>query len=80
MASESLDELSNVSFTDVLDQDSRPTFVIDLDPDDLDTASTKEVILPIFCNAALRTFEQLLDAITGDDTAPIVRGSSLDKL
>lgn len=61
----SLDELNSVSFTDIFDQDGRPAFVLDLDPD-LESASTTNVIQPIFCNAALRSHDRLLDAILGD--------------
>jgi PAS domain S-box-containing protein len=56
-----VDELNTLGFRDILEQDSRPTFVIDLDPDE----GGPHAILPIFCNAALRTHESLLDAILG---------------
>lgn len=59
--SQSADELSSLGFRDILEQDSRPTFVIDLDPDE----GGSRAILPIFCNAALRTHEPLLDAVLG---------------
>jgi hypothetical protein len=54
-------ELDNLSLKEILDQDSRPTFVIDLDPDYI----VGHTIRPIFCNAALRQHTQLLDSITG---------------
>lgn len=53
-----------LSIKDVLDADSRPTFVIDLDPD-LPTSSSNSAIDPIFCNAALRSHERLLDSVLG---------------
>jgi PAS domain S-box-containing protein len=56
-----VDELNSVGFRDILEQDSRPTFVIDLDPDE----GGSHAILPLFCNAALRTHEPLLDSIMG---------------
>jgi hypothetical protein len=58
---EAFNELDQLSLKEILDQDSRPTFVIDLDPD-YPVGST---IQPIFCNAALRVHDQLLDNITG---------------
>lgn len=56
------DEFSAVNVVELLDQDSRPTFVIDLDPDEAIGATQ---IVPVFCNTALRLHERLLDAIVG---------------
>lgn len=50
---------------EVLDADSRPTFVIDLDPDEPSPPATT-VINPIFCNTALRSHERLFDAVLGN--------------
>jgi hypothetical protein len=58
---EAFTELDQLSLKEILDQDSRPTFVIDLDPD----YPVGNTIQPIFCNAALRLHDQLLDSITG---------------
>lgn len=63
--SQSVDELNSVGFRDILEQDSRPTFVIDLDPDE-DFFTGSHTIVPLYCNAALRTHESLLDAILGN--------------
>ncbi|KAK1758090.1 hypothetical protein QBC47DRAFT_373685 [Echria macrotheca] len=53
---------------DLLDADSRPTFVIDLDPDEHTPSGNKaKVLLPIFSNAALRLHERLFDALIGID-------------
>ncbi|KAM0277436.1 hypothetical protein ACHAQH_005800 [Verticillium albo-atrum] len=60
----SLLELQTLTITEVLDQDSRPTFVIDLDPDEGITIGAKR-IWPVFYNSALRLHEQLLDAVLG---------------
>lgn len=60
----SLSEFDGLSITELLDQDSRPTFVIDLDPDEEITIDAKRII-PIFCNAALRSHERLQDVILG---------------
>ncbi|CAN8103179.1 unnamed protein product [Discula destructiva] len=49
---------------EVLDADSRPTFVIDLDPD-LPPRNITSAIEPVFCNAALRSHERLLDTVLG---------------
>jgi hypothetical protein len=58
---EAFDELDKLSLREILDQDSRPTFVIDLDPD----YAVGYSIQPVFCNAALRTHDQLRDSIGG---------------
>ena len=64
--SEPVDELSALGLKEVLDQDPRPTFVLDLDPDD-GAPDTLSAIAPVFCNAALRLHERLFDAIVGRD-------------
>ena len=63
------DELNALAIREVLDADSRPTFVLDLDPDDNSSpdAVKDHAILPVFCNAALRLHEQLFDALIGLD-------------
>ncbi|KAK8063075.1 hypothetical protein PG997_015172 [Apiospora hydei] len=60
----SLNEFNALTITEVLEQDSRPTFVIDLDPDESITIGSAR-ILPVFCNSALRLHEPLHDAILG---------------
>ncbi|KAK7959013.1 uncharacterized protein PG986_003867 [Apiospora aurea] len=60
----SLDEFNALTITEVLEQDSRPTFVIDLDPDESVTIGSAR-ILPVFCNSALRLHEPLHDTILG---------------
>ncbi|KAK0712313.1 hypothetical protein B0T21DRAFT_376400 [Apiosordaria backusii] len=72
---EDLDLLESIR--EVLDADSRPTFVLDLDPDDpLPITPTNttgsptgraKVLLPVFCNAALRLYERLYDGLIGID-------------
>ncbi|KAI9150441.1 Hybrid signal transduction histidine kinase K [Paramyrothecium foliicola] len=67
MEVDSVDELDELSLKEVLDADSRPTFVIDLDPDlDLPSGGHK-LLLPVFCNTALRLHERLLDGLVGPD-------------
>lgn len=61
--------LDALSITEVLDADSRPTFIIDLDPDDPQCQVNKN-ILPVFCNAALRLHERLLDVVLGNGLSP----------
>lgn len=58
---EAFSELDKLSFREILDQDSRPTFIIDLDPD----YPVGHAIHPIFCNAALRLHDRLLDGVVG---------------
>jgi PAS domain S-box-containing protein len=65
--SQSVDELNSLGFKEILEQDSRPTFVIDLDPDE-ELNEGAHAIVPIFCNAALRTHEHLLDAVLGQSS------------
>ncbi|RYP67705.1 hypothetical protein DL771_007112 [Monosporascus sp. 5C6A] len=57
-------EFDTLSITEVLDEDPRPTFAIDLDPDGSIIIGSKRVS-PIFCNSALRLHERLLDAVVG---------------
>lgn len=59
--------LEALSIKDVLDADSRPTFVIDLDPDD-PSCHVTDTVAPVFCNAALRLHERLLDAVLGNSS------------
>jgi hypothetical protein len=58
---ESFLELDKLSLKDILDQDSRPTFVVDLDA----SYVVDHAIQPIFSNAALRVRKLLLASITG---------------
>jgi len=60
-----MEESNEIGVGEVLDADSRPTFVIDLDPDE-PIGDTRRII-PVFCNAALRLHERLSTAIFGDD-------------
>ncbi|KAK7750759.1 hypothetical protein SLS62_007311 [Diatrype stigma] len=64
----SREQFSSLSITEILDQDPRPTFVIDLDPDDSVTTNAKS-LSPIFCNSALRVHESLFDVVVGRDAA-----------
>jgi hypothetical protein len=66
----SLDELNNIGIKEVLEQDPRPTFILDLDPDDLSTVSVEGDLKLLFCNESLRSHHLLLDSIVGgsDDT------------
>jgi PAS domain S-box-containing protein len=56
-----MNELDSLSLKEILDEDSRPTFIIDLDPDFVNENIT---IQPVFCNAALKLHSRLLDSIT----------------
>ncbi|KAJ4425107.1 hypothetical protein N0V82_000162 [Gnomoniopsis sp. IMI 355080] len=70
------DVFGGLSIKAVLDADSRPTFVLDLDPDDPSPIITS-TIDPIFCNLALKTHERLLDAVLGHtSTAEVCDGSA----
>ncbi|KAF5022696.1 hypothetical protein F66182_5244 [Fusarium sp. NRRL 66182] len=60
------DELDRVNIRDLLNADSRPTFVIDLDPDQ-DSPPPSTSIQPVFCNTALSTHERLLDSVRGQE-------------
>lgn len=65
-----MDGLDALGIREVLDADSRPTFIIDLDPDQ-PSRSVSTCIAPVFCNAALRSHDRLLDAVLGRDTPGI---------
>ncbi|KAJ4354374.1 uncharacterized protein N0V89_006109 [Didymosphaeria variabile] len=68
---EAVKELDAIGFREILDQDPRPTFVLDLDSDYLDYGGIKTSIRPIFCNAALSLHDRLLDRITGSSTEDV---------
>ncbi|KAJ4148620.1 hypothetical protein LMH87_003081 [Akanthomyces muscarius] len=61
-------ELDALRLWEILDADSRPTFVLDLDPN-VDSAATcnlvtfKDTIVPVFCNEALRLHERLYESL-----------------
>jgi PAS domain S-box-containing protein len=78
MDAEAGDELSTLAIREILDADSRPTFVLDLDPDEnLPPDAVKDhAILPVFCNAALRLHEQLFDALIGLDAQGLTTGKA----
>jgi hypothetical protein len=61
-----LEELDAIAITEILDHDSRPTFIIDLGHD-LDTVFSPDKLPPIFCNTSLRLYERVLDTIAGDE-------------
>lgn len=65
-----MDGLDALGIREVLDADSRPTFIIDLDPDQ-PSRSVSTCIAPVFCNAALRSHDRLLDAVLGRDTPAV---------
>ncbi|KAJ4987649.1 hsp90-like protein, partial [Stagonosporopsis vannaccii] len=56
-----MQELDSLSLKEILDEDPRPTFIIDLDPD---FAKADSTIHPVFCNAALKLHSRLLDSIS----------------
>ncbi|KAG5806216.1 hypothetical protein H9Q74_011908 [Fusarium xylarioides] len=65
MESDVAHDLDKLNIRDILNADSRPTFIIDLDPDD-ETPLRSKAIQPVFFNSALATHERLLDAIRGE--------------
>ncbi|WPH02699.1 Hypothetical protein R9X50_00556500 [Acrodontium crateriforme] len=60
--------LNDVGMWEIFDQDCRPTFVIDLDPD-LDEPAPTDKLAPLFGNTALTTYELLWDAVRGAGTS-----------
>lgn len=60
-------ELESIGIREILDQDSRPTFVIDLDPD-IDGATNTKVLAPLFGNSSLKIYERLWDVVCGYTT------------
>ncbi|RGP73090.1 hybrid signal transduction histidine kinase k [Fusarium longipes] len=79
MESDIADDLDTLNIRDILNADSRPTFIIDLDPDDESPLPSK-IIQPVFCNTALTTHERLFDWVRGEETcdAPTEPVSYLD--
>nr|AAR30121.1 putative histidine kinase HHK16p [[Gibberella] fujikuroi var. moniliformis] len=67
MESDIAHDLDKLNIRDILNADSRPTFIIDLDPDD-ETPLRSKAIQPVFCNSALATHERLLDAVRGEQS------------
>ncbi|KAJ4258048.1 hypothetical protein NW762_008188 [Fusarium torreyae] len=67
MESEIADDLSKLNIREVLNADSRPTFIIDLDPDEESPPRLRN-IQPVFFNTALGTHERLLDSVRGEET------------
>ena len=67
-----LQELNRVPIWDILDQDSRPAFVLDLDPDIIGAPVDVLALFPSFGNSALTTHETLWDAARG------MRGDDLE--
>lgn len=59
------DDLDALSIRETLDVDSRPTFILDLDPDDDQLPGDGSIIAPVFCNSALRSHEPLFDLVVG---------------
>jgi hypothetical protein len=68
MESDIADDLDKLNIRDVLNADSRPTFIIDLDPDD-ESPLPSNGIHPVFCNTALTTHERLFDSVRGEETS-----------
>jgi hypothetical protein len=68
LAQDAFLELDTISLKEVLESDSRPTFILDLDSDYVDPAGSKNEIRPIFVNAALQSHDRLLDSVTGAST------------
>jgi hypothetical protein len=69
---EARNELDSIGFCEILDQDSRPTAIFEIDSDYLNYGDTKNGLRPIFCNTALRLHDRLLDSVIsgdGDDAA-----------
>lgn len=64
LPSSALKEFDGIGIREILDQDSRPTFVIDLDPD-LHLAVNTGVLSLLFSNAPLRSYESLWDVVRG---------------
>lgn len=70
VTADQMDGLDALGIREVLDADSRPTFIIDLDPDQ-PSRSVSTCVSPVFCNAALRSHDRLLDAVLGRETSVI---------
>lgn len=65
VAAEALEDLERIPFHEILDGDSRPIFIMDMDPD-VDVALHTKALSPVFCNAPLRHYDKLKQVICGD--------------
>lgn len=65
VAREVMKEVEAVPMSELLDADSRPSFILDLDPD-IDIAINAEVLSPVFYNLSLRSYDSLRDIIAGE--------------
>lgn len=70
------DELDQLGVREMLDQDSRPTFIIDLDADDEKSHTRANALKPVFSNSALCQHQQLHDVVTGGDVSTEPSSSS----
>ncbi|KAH7174775.1 uncharacterized protein B0J16DRAFT_404541 [Fusarium flagelliforme] len=70
MESDIADDLDKLNIRDILNADSRPTFIIDLDPDD-ESPPRSKVVLPVFANTALSTHEKLYDVVRGEEASHV---------
>ncbi|KAH9896271.1 aerobic respiration control sensor protein arcB [Xylariomycetidae sp. FL2044] len=73
---QAVQDLDALNVTEVIEQDSRPTFILDLDPHASNPVTRQTAISPIFCNSALRLHQRLLEQVTGvsDDEHGISEG------
>jgi hypothetical protein len=69
-ASHSMEEFEDIGVRELLEQDSRPTFIIDLEG--LDRTLKGLPISPVFSNATLRSSDALLDIISGRANSEIL--------
>ncbi|KIW00739.1 uncharacterized protein PV09_07723 [Verruconis gallopava] len=69
-------ELDQLTVRELLDQDSRPSFIIDLDPDADESPNRGSVLKPVFSNSALRLHQRLFDVITGAEILTNTSSSS----
>lgn len=68
-------DLDELGVRELLDQDSRPTFIIDLDPDERSPERANS-LEPVFSNSALRQHQQLHDVVIGADVSSNSSSSS----
>ena len=66
-SSSAVQSLQQIGFVDLLDQDLRPTFIIDLDDDSHDRPTSP--LRPVFCNALLHVSRSLKSIILGLNTS-----------
>lgn len=67
MVTEAITDVNTIPMCELLDADSRPSFILDLDPD-VETTPNSKILAPVFYNSSLRSYESLREIMNGETT------------